>query len=962
MLEEEGTLIEVRGNKPLLLDDPEKAWIVQSGQVDIFYVRIDDGQVVGPRTHLFRAQKGEALFGMDFTRHGAGMGLIAVGTPETLLRQYDQSRFREAAQAPAHALAFQNLLERWIEGLSSGVGKGLIPPNLYRDLEPPSGSTVQNATCLRPAQGAVWVEHIRGGSKFMGRGDWPAVPGGVLFPISERAWLEAVGESELRVVDTAGFLREDPSWSALETFHRFVLHCIAVNIERSEEDEKARLKTVIRADGLTLGNALSRLGSILGGDKGKTFVAADAGDPLVTACRAVGKVLGISIESPSHGKGDGRRQVELGDIARMSKFRFRQVLLRDNWWERDNGPLLAFRADDKRPVALLPVSARRYHLYDPNTGTREKIGTLTAESLAPQAYAFYRPFPERALSGKDLMAFGFFGCFRDFFWVVLMGALGALLGLLTPYLTGTLFDTVIPAGARWQVVQIAWILIACALATLVFNITKGVAMMRVEGRMDASTQAAVWDRLLALPVPFFRPYSAGDLANRAMGISVIRQILSGAAVNTILSAVFSTFYLILLFYYDWQLALVAIGITFIGMLFIAGILLLQIGYQKKIVEIEGKNVGKLLQLITGIAKLRVSGSENRGFAMWAQTFAEKKSNAFKSGLLGNVMALFNSVFPILVSMAIFAWIILKGSERLSVGQFIAFTAAYANFQNAVLQLVSIMGALLTAVPLYKRAKPIIQTMPEADEAKASPGELAGAIEVNHVSFRYDPDGPLILKDVSLSVHPGEFVAIVGESGSGKSTLLRLLLGFETPESGTIYYDGQDLASVDIREVRRQLGVVLQNGRLMPGDIYKNIVGATNLTLDDAWDAARMVGLDQDIEEMPMGMHTMISAGGGNVSGGQRQRLLIARAVVKRPRILFFDEATSALDNRTQTIVSQSLEQLKASRAVIAHRLSTIIKADRIYVLQDGKVVQTGSYEELIGKEGLFAELAKRQIA
>jgi NHLM bacteriocin system ABC transporter ATP-binding protein len=447
-----------------------------------------------------------------------------------------------------------------------------------------------------------------------------------------------------------------------------------------------------------------------------------------------------------------------------------------------------------------------------------------------------------------------------------------------------------------------------------------------------------------------------------MGISVIRQILSGAAVNTILSAVFSTFYLILLFYYDWQLALVAIGITFIGMLFIAGILLLQIGYQKKIVEIEGKNVGKLLQLITGIAKLRVSGSENRGFAMWAQTFAEKKSNAFKSGLLGNVMALFNSVFPILVSMAIFAWIILKGSERLSVGQFIAFTAAYANFQNAVLQLVSIMGALLTAVPLYKRAKPIIQTMPEADEAKASPGELAGAIEVNHVSFRYDPDGPLILKDVSLSVHPGEFVAIVGESGSGKSTLLRLLLGFETPESGTIYYDGQDLASVDIREVRRQLGVVLQNGRLMPGDIYKNIVGATNLTLDDAWDAARMVGLDQDIEEMPMGMHTMISAGGGNVSGGQRQRLLIARAVVKRPRILFFDEATSALDNRTQTIVSQSLEQLKASRAVIAHRLSTIIKADRIYVLQDGKVAQTGSYEELIGKEGLFAELTKRQIA
>jgi ABC-type bacteriocin/lantibiotic exporter with double-glycine peptidase domain len=317
-------------------------------------------------------------------------------------------------------------------------------------------------------------------------------------------------------------------------------------------------------------------------------------------------------------------------------------------------------------------------------------------------------------------------------------------------------------------------------------------------------------------------------------------------------------------------------------------------------------------------------------------------------------------------MAIFylaAWLMKQPLLKpLTTGEFLAFNAAFGQFLTAVLQLSASIVSVLSIVPLYERAKPILQTLPEVDQAKSDPGELSGNIEVSHLAFRYRPDTPLVLKDISMNIPAGEFVAFVGASGCGKSTLFRLLLGFEQPESGSVYYDGQELQQLDVQAVRRQMGVVLQNGKLLSGDIFTNLVGSSPLTVDDAWEAARMAGFDQDIRQMPMGMHTVVSEGGGGLSGGQRQRLMIARAIVAKPRILLFDEATSALDNQTQAIVSKSLEELKATRIVIAHRLSTIIHADRIFVLDKGVVVQSGTYDTLIQQEGLFAELAKRQLA
>ena len=566
------------------------------------------------------------------------------------------------------------------------------------------------------------------------------------------------------------------------------------------------------------------------------------------------------------------------------------------------------------------------------------------------------------LSARDVLRFGLQDCKDDLLKVVLTGTVAGLLSLLPPVATKVVFNSIIPAAERGLLLQVGLTLFLVALVTGIFQVTRSLAMLRVQSRVDATVQAAIWDRILSLPVPFFRNYSSGDLGVRAMGIAEIRRLLSGHIMTTILSSLFSVFNLFLLFIYSSSLAFVALILVLIVVIatFLTGNL--QIRYQRALSEVQGQVSGKVLQFLTGISKFRVAGAERRAFALWSDIFTTQRRLAFKARRVGNNLLVLNAGYPVLASLVIFAIVSSSAQSDLSTGDFLAFNLAFTQFLTAVLALGSILVTLFGIVPVFERARPILEALPEVDDLKTDPGDLIGEIEVNHVSFRYREDGPLILEDVSMRIQPGEFVAFVGPSGSGKSTLLRLLLGFETPEAGAIFFDGQDLCGLDLRAIRQQIGVVLQSAKIMSGDIFTNIVGASPyLTADEAWEAARMTGLDEDIQRMPMGMNTVVSEYGSNLSGGQRQRLLIARAIINKPRILFFDEATSALDNRTQDIVSRSLEGLQTTRVVIAHRLSTIMAADMIYVFEKGRIVQSGTYNELINRAGPFAELAKRQL-
>lgn len=961
VFEKEGSLLEVRGNNPLSLNDSDSVWLIHSGKIDIFALRTHDGAFTGSRTRIFRAETGQILFGLDKDNYGKQIGLLAVGSPGTYVFQLPMLRFKGLAAAAVNTEAVDRWTDLWVSGLSQGVRKE-IPPKVCEELETGQEILLQEGQNVRPYQGTLWVNLLEGACRFMQRTDVPAIGAGAenLIPLSHQAWLQSVQESRLLAMDSRSYLHQDPSLSALDRFHQLILDCILLNIQAVEAEERQRLKLKSANDRAVLEGALIRLTGTLGHGYAHLGLVEGETDPLVAACRIVGQRSGIEIHTPTKEERIGRDLLDA--IARTSRVRTRQVALKGEWYHHDHGPLLAFLEEGKRPVAIIPVSPRKYTLYDPAAGAHSAVTSEIADSLAPFAYTFYRPLPDRVLKAWDIFRLALHRCSGDIWMVLCVATLGAILGLLTPIATGIIISTIIPEASRSELGQIAFILIACALATSMFDITKGVALLRIESKMDTSMQSGVMDRLLSLPVAFFRNFTAGDLSDRVMGINTIRQIISGVTTLAILAGIFSSFNFLLLFYYDWRLAIVACVVAFIGILVTCLISYISVHYQRKLNGIQGKIAGMVLQFIMGISKLRISGTEDRAFALWAREFTEKKRVAYKSGIVRGVLTTFNSGFPILASMAIFAWVVMGSTTLMNVGTFAAFNSAYISFQNALLQMTMAFMAVLNIIPLYERAKPILQTLPEADVTKANPGELAGSIEVSHVLFRYSPQGPLILNDVSLQIRPGEFIALVGGSGSGKSTLLRLLLEFEVPESGTIYYDNKDLSTLDIREVRRQIGVVLQNGRVMGGDIFKNIIGSSNLTVDDAWEAARMAGFDEDIRQMPMGMHTVISAGGGTLSGGQRQRLLIARAIVRRPRILFFDEATSALDNRTQEVVSQSLEKLQATRVVIAHRLSTIITAHRIYVLDKGRLVQSGSYEELINQKGLFAELAKRQMA
>lgn len=501
------------------------------------------------------------------------------------------------------------------------------------------------------------------------------------------------------------------------------------------------------------------------------------------------------------------------------------------------------------------------------------------------------------------------------------------------------------------------------------ELVKGILLLRVETKSNITVQAGLMDHLLRLPVTFYRKYTAGDLTMRALGINSIRQILSSTILTAVLSGTFSIVNLGLLFWYDSSLAWVGLMLAVFAVLIIGLLGFAKLKYDRQLADNQGEIQGFLFEFLSGINKVRVSGAENRVFALWANKFAKYKELGNTSGGFQNYVEVFKGAYPLVTSIFFFSFIYYTVTQTealaagmISVGVFMAFISAFNQFLGDSLNMCMSLISSLNIVPLYERVRPILEEKPESSIGSVDPGELVGELEFNSVSFRYEEDQPLVLKDVSFKIKPGEMVAFVGPSGSGKSTVLRLLLGFEEPELGSIYYDGQTFDSLNKDLVRRQVGVVLQNGALMAGSIYQNIVGSSELTLEDAEAAANLAGLEEDIKQMPMGMHTMVSEGGSTFSGGQRQRLMIARSIVHKPRMLFMDEATSALDNHTQNIVSESLDRLQATRIIIAHRLSTIINADRIFVMDRGQIVESGNYEELMKNNGLFSQLAARQIA
>ena len=637
----------------------------------------------------------------------------------------------------------------------------------------------------------------------------------------------------------------------------------------------------------------------------------------------------------------------------------RNINLEKGWYKDSIGAVLGTRKDDGSTVAFIPKGIAGYVYFDAESGKWERINAANESLFEEEAICFYKPFPLQKLTLRTLMRYIIETLsISDFVLIILSGMAATAVGLLGPKLNNLLMGTVVTSKDYQLLLGIAVFMISVSISSLLISGIASLLMARINTKITISVQAATMMRVLSLPADFFKKYSAGDLASRAQYIQSLCSMLVSCLLNTGLTSVFSLVYITQIFEYAPALVLPALGVILATIVLSLVTTFYQMKYTKKQMELSAEESGMSYAMITGIQKIRLSGAEKRMFARWSKLYAEQLRVTYNPPIFLRANRVFGAILSLGGMLLMYYFAVYS---KVSVADYYAFNTAYGMVSGAFLSLAGIATTVAQFKPTIEMAKPIMDTIPEIAEGKPVIEQLSGGVELCNVSFRYHDGMPNVIDDLSLKIKPGQYVAIVGSTGCGKSTLLRLLLGFEKPQKGAIYYDGKDLAGIDLKSLRRKIGVVMQNGKLFQGDIFSNIIiSAPHLTLDEAWAAAEMAGIADDIRKMPMGMHTMISEGSGGISGGQRQRIMIARAIAPKPKIIMLDEATSALDNISQKIVSDSLETLKCTRIVIAHRLSTIRECDRIIYLENGKIIEDGTYDELIAQNGRFAELVERQ--
>ncbi|MFI1094828.1 NHLP bacteriocin export ABC transporter permease/ATPase subunit [Streptomyces sp. NPDC020917] len=803
---------------------------------------------------------------------------------------------------------------------------------------------------------------------------WPGRGVAKRFLVTESDWVRSDKGAVVGVLRTSEVLADPDFAFEVQSQQRLLMSRLTDRMISKRATSRREMRQRRKMDAETLQRSSRALISVLdpfrhsaSGD----FDPADQDEYLAVA-RVVGAASGVEVNRSSTSEAGDSRLGPVERIAVSSRFRSREIHLEGTWWRTDIGPLFAHLVTEtsdgkegagtrRTPVALI-WRRGRYEAREPG-GKTVAVGRSYASRIESTAWMFYPPLPDKPLARGELLRFGLRGSGRDATAMLGLGLAAALLGLLIPVLTGKVLGVFVPHADRGPVTQVCVVLFSAAALSAVLSAVQNLSLLRLEGRFEGRAQAAVWDRLLRLPTGFFTKVSTGELSNSAMGISTIRDVLSGITAQVVLGVMGFLANMTLLFFYSVPLALMALALALAGGGFCLLVGIKQTKWQKRLTEHDHKLAGVLFQMLGGLPKLRVAVAEDRAFSHWALGFAQSRRLSSRARRLQNVVTVFNSGYMLICTLLLFALVGGPARNELSTSAFLTFNSAFGLMLAATVQITGSVTMASAVVPLLEGLDPVITAVPEVSDAKESPGDLYGEIEVANASFRYSEEAPPVLHDVSFLVRPGEFVAIVGPTGCGKSTLLRLLIGFDEPTSGAVLYDGQDLSSLDVAAVRRQCGVVLQNGQLFAGSILSNICGMANYTLDEAWEAAEMAGLDEDLGRMPMGMHTVLSEGATTLSAGQRQRLIIARALIGRPRILFFDEATSALDNRTQEIVTQSMRRLNASRIVIAHRLSTVMRADRVLVLDAGRMVQAGSPDELLRDEdGMFFRLVQRQMS
>ena len=946
----------------LPLHESGRAWLIRKGDLAVQSTHFHDNAPVGIRNFLFSVKDG-AVFGSPCLEDGGRqMGLIAVVRGPAKVVEIDVNE----SSGLLGSSRGQKYLAGWVAAISRILTADLETRAATVRASGTEEYVLLNQDILAAEAEKLLLVSVKSGSvAVLGKTENGLKPEDGPVLVSGELWLEVTSENAEIITRALS-----PAMSG-EDLNRGIgalnsmLHRHLVRVAAEEEQaEIERRKSSAMLRDLKTAQAFDKLAAVL--DPIERFQKRET--PLLTALGAVGDVMGIKVMGPAASEDMSRVNDPIEAIARASRVHYRTVTLPPEWWTRDCGPLLGFLGtEEKKPVALLPRGGK-YDIVDPDLRIRQPLTAERMANLSPEAYMLYRPLPAKLKGVKDLMAFTLRGRTKDALMILSCGLCASLLGMITPKVTGELIDEAIPNAQFRLLGELGVILFAAAIVTAIFTYIQVMMSVRVGVGSEYVSQSSMWGRLIRFRPSFFRKYSSGDLQMRVTAVGEVSRELNSSAIRPLITGVFALLNFFLLWYYSWELAKIAIWFAVVILLVTVSVSYFVSRMSYTLQDLQGAFHGLMVQMVGGVGKLRVAGAEHRAFNHWVSHYTPQLRIMKKMQLLKDLISMFNLCLP-QVALAFLFWqaqgltVGLQPTDPkyISMGDFIAFNTAFTIYLTGFIDVSDTIVSIIGSVLKGKRIKPILDGEPEVDEDASDPGRLKGYIKFEKVSFRYLPDGPLILDDVSFSVAPGEFAAFVGPSGSGKSTIMRLLLGFEKPESGRILYDGQDLAGLDVLAVRRQIGTVLQNGRLTAGSIIDNVANNAKLSHIEIRDAIASAGMGDDVEQMPMGLHTHVAEGGVNFSGGQRQRLLIARALATRPRMVFFDEATSALDNKTQSIVTDTLERRKVTRLTIAHRLSTIRKADKIYVIDRGRVVQDGSFDDLSRREGLFKDLISRQM-
>ncbi len=957
-----GVSVPCAGNLPVDLGNPQYAWFVDSGTADLFLVETRAGVEQSAAQHVLRASAGRLLLGVLSQTGDTTLGLVAKGMPGTVLR-----RLPVESLASVRCAELAEQVDSWLTDVCRMLSRDVMHQSRPDSLiEPDQTLTTDNGT-LSARRGVVWVsEPPAGASLFMSLID-PAQRKSKVgdaardLPLTPVSWLTIMEPVELSACSSETLAEENRLLPALANFRSVAFSLERLNRSLEVVDDinldKARV-SLRRTDEEGARRHLFNLYD-LDRDKG---VGAD--DPaLLEALRIIGRHEGIEFKWPKQQTTPDSTTL-LSDILDMSGVRARRVRLEpeDRWWVGDSGAMLAFRAKDNHPVVLLPGVLGTYREVNPDDGSSARI-TAARAGISTHAWLFYPTLPATSVRSRDLLRLSGKGLKPNLIRYTASGLLAGLIMLLPAIVIGFIADEVIPNQETRLLYSATAALAVFAVLGALFQVFKGMALMRLEGRATSRIEAALWDRLLRLSPSFLRQYPTGELEMRGMTFQKLRDAVQGVVANAALSIIFLSPALILIFFYDPLLGGATTAFSLLSLAVTITLGLRQIAPQGRVLQATRGLSGKLFQVINGIAKLRVESAEGSAFAVWAQDYRKQKQAELELGALETHLQAFSAALPVLAGAILLLTITWSGSDKYTIGDFLVVYTVFILFQTAVARLGASFKAVAAIIPALDQIRPLLAEAPETTVDGEPVESLGGDIAFDHVSFRYDPDGPLILDDVSIRAHPGEFIAIAGESGAGKSTLFRLALGLDQPASGAVYYDGRDLKYLNVKQVRQLTGAVPQEIQLHPLDLWDNIVGGNfDATAEDVWRAARIAAIDGDIAAMPMGMLTPVGAGVSVTSGGEGQRISIAHALINKPRILLLDEATNWLDNDNQSRIMDNIATLASTRIVIAHRLSTLRQADRIYVMQAGRIVQTGTFTELVETEGIFQDLVSRQIA